>query len=77
MEDGAVSTSCVLGGRKCTSSLAGAWGFYLVWHAFIFGHLSALHWIEGKTKIMMTILIVLVVLFLIGGGGWGYSRWRG
>jgi hypothetical protein len=21
-------------------------------------------------------LIVLVVLFLLGGGGWGYSRWR-
>jgi len=26
---------------------------------------------------MSTILIVLVVLFLLGGGGWGYSRWRG
>jgi hypothetical protein len=26
---------------------------------------------------METLLIVLVVLFLIGGGGWGYSRWRG
>jgi hypothetical protein len=26
---------------------------------------------------METILIVLVVLFLLGGGGWGYSRWRG
>ena len=25
---------------------------------------------------METILIVLVVLFLLGGGGWGYSRWR-
>jgi len=25
---------------------------------------------------METILIVLLVLFLIGGGGWGYSRWR-
>jgi hypothetical protein len=25
---------------------------------------------------MQTILIVLVVLFLLGGGGWGYSRWR-
>jgi hypothetical protein len=23
-----------------------------------------------------TLLIVLVVLFLLGGGGWGYSRWR-
>jgi hypothetical protein len=22
------------------------------------------------------ILIVLLVLFLLGGGGWGYSRWR-
>jgi len=25
---------------------------------------------------METILIVLLVLFLIGGGGWGYSRWH-
>jgi hypothetical protein len=23
-----------------------------------------------------TLLIVLVVLFLLGGGGWGYSRYR-
>jgi len=28
-------------------------------------------------SIMETILIVLLVLFLLGGGGWGYSRWRG
>jgi hypothetical protein len=21
--------------------------------------------------------IVLLILFLVGGGGWGYSRWRG
>jgi hypothetical protein len=26
---------------------------------------------------METVLIVLVVLFLLGGGGWGYRRWRG
>jgi len=26
---------------------------------------------------METVLIVLVVLFVLGGGGWGYSRWRG
>jgi len=25
---------------------------------------------------MDTVLIVLLVLFLLGGGGWGYSRWR-
>jgi hypothetical protein len=25
---------------------------------------------------METLLIVLVVMFLLGGGGWGYSRWR-
>jgi hypothetical protein len=25
---------------------------------------------------METVLIVLVVLFVLGGGGWGYSRWR-
>ena len=29
-----------------------------------------------KEVAMETILIVLVVLFLLGGGGWGYSRWR-
>jgi hypothetical protein len=26
---------------------------------------------------METLLIVLLLLFLIGVGGWGYSRWRG
>ena len=26
---------------------------------------------------METLLIVLLVLFVLGGGGWGYSRWRG
>ena len=26
---------------------------------------------------METLLIVLLVVFLLGGGGWGYSRWRG
>jgi hypothetical protein len=25
---------------------------------------------------METLLIVLLVLFLLGGGGFGYSRWR-
>jgi hypothetical protein len=30
----------------------------------------------NKGETMETILIVLLVLFLIGGGGWGYSRWR-
>jgi len=25
---------------------------------------------------METILIAVLVLFLLGGGGWGYSRWR-
>jgi hypothetical protein len=25
---------------------------------------------------MSTLLIVVLVLFLLGGGGWGYSRWR-
>jgi len=25
---------------------------------------------------MGTLLIVLLVLFVLGGGGWGYSRWR-
>jgi hypothetical protein len=26
--------------------------------------------------IMDTLLIVLLVLFVLGGGGYGYSRWR-
>jgi hypothetical protein len=26
---------------------------------------------------METLLIVLLVVFLLGGGGWGYRRWRG
>jgi hypothetical protein len=25
---------------------------------------------------MGTLLIVLLVLFVLGGGGWGYARWR-
>jgi len=25
---------------------------------------------------LTTVLIVLLVLFVLGGGGWGYSRWR-
>jgi hypothetical protein len=31
----------------------------------------------SEVTIMETVLIVLLVLFLLGGGGWGYSRWRG
>jgi hypothetical protein len=30
----------------------------------------------NKGETMDTLLIVILVLFLIGGGGWGYSRWR-
>ena len=30
-----------------------------------------------ETVFMETVLIVLLVLFIFGGGGWGYSRWRG
>jgi uncharacterized membrane protein len=26
--------------------------------------------------VMSTLLIVLLVLFVLGGGGWGYSRYR-
>jgi hypothetical protein len=26
---------------------------------------------------METVLIILVAVLLLGGGGWGYSRWRG
>jgi len=35
---------------------------------------SALSCVGGYK--METIVIVLLVLFLLGGGGWGYSRWR-
>jgi len=27
-------------------------------------------------NVMSTLLIVLLVLFVLGGGGWGYSRYR-
>ncbi len=30
----------------------------------------------GVRWAMETVLIVLLVLFVLGGGGWGYSRWR-
>ena len=30
----------------------------------------------AKEENMGTLLIVLLVLFVLGGGGWGYSRWR-
>jgi hypothetical protein len=33
--------------------------------------------LKSEAQHMETVLIVLVVLFLLGGGGWGYSRWRG
>ena len=33
--------------------------------------------LTSEVQHMETVLIVLVVLFLLGGGGWGYSRWRG
>jgi hypothetical protein len=42
-----------------------------------FGPQSALHLGWRKGEDMMTILIIVLVLFVIGGGGWGYSRWRG
>jgi hypothetical protein len=25
---------------------------------------------------MSTLLVILLILFLVGGGGWGYSRYR-
>jgi hypothetical protein len=37
----------------------------------------AASFLSRRGKDMETVLIVLVVLFLLGGGGWGYSRWRG
>jgi hypothetical protein len=33
--------------------------------------------LKREVQNMETVLIVLLVLFLLGGGGWGYSRWRG
>jgi hypothetical protein len=44
-------------------------------HAFGFGPQSAPD--KEEAQKMTTVLIVLVVLFVLGGGGWGYSRWRG
>jgi hypothetical protein len=38
------------------------------------GHVSFFLQVRYK---METVLIVLLVVFLLGGGGWGYSRWRG
>jgi hypothetical protein len=32
---------------------------------------------EKRGRDMETILIVVLIVFLLGGGGWGYSRWRG
>ena len=31
---------------------------------------------RGEVRDMETLLIVLVVLFVLGGGGWGYRRYR-
>jgi hypothetical protein len=45
-------------------------------HTFGFGPQSA-RYQAWKRCDMTTLVIVLVVLFLLGGGGWGYSRWRG
>ena len=39
------------------------------------GRLRVISLAEGYK--METIVIVLLVLFLLGGGGWGYSRYRG
>jgi hypothetical protein len=36
--------------------------------------LTSFLWLGRKE--MGTILIVLLVVFLLSGGGWGYSRWR-
>jgi hypothetical protein len=47
----------------------------LSYHTFGFGLPPALH-CNGRGKQMTTILIVLLVLFVLGGGGWGYSRYR-
>jgi hypothetical protein len=31
---------------------------------------------DKRGYVMETILIIVVLVFLLGGGGWGYSRWR-
>jgi hypothetical protein len=31
---------------------------------------------EVRNMDMTTVLIVLLVVAVLGGGGWGYSRWR-
>jgi hypothetical protein len=56
-------------------SLANNRSFRRVAEHIRLGTPSALHGNERGSK-MSTILIVLLVLFLLGGGGWGYSRWR-
>ena len=37
---------------------------------------GALQLLLTQEEDMGTLLIVLLVLFVLGGGGWGYSRWR-
>jgi len=32
--------------------------------------------LKMRHNVMETILIILLVVFLVGGGGWGYRRWR-
>jgi hypothetical protein len=63
-------------GKTCTKRLAEARVPTLCSHTFGFGTQAAVYWAEKRCE-MSTLLIVLLVLFLLGGGGWGYSRWRG
>jgi hypothetical protein len=39
--------------------------------------MAVLRLLTAKEVAMSTLLVILLVLFVLGGGGWGYSRWRG
>ena len=70
------STSCPMNGKTCTYHLRRL-GFLpcVRIHSALVPKLHC-NWTETRCE-MSTLLIVLLVLFLLGGGGWGYSRWRG
>jgi hypothetical protein len=44
--------------------------------AMLRGTLRSLSYKRKRGADMETVLIALLVVFLLGGGGWGYSRWR-
>jgi len=32
--------------------------------------------LDHRVNRMSTLVMVILLVFLLGGGGWGYSRWR-